>query len=245
MLELEFTTIEEWDEALWARMERIYHEAFQSGAKTKTILQYAGPEDWLFTHGRASWRSGCDGCYWTGGKVADRILIIDYLAVEQKLRGWGIGTWMLEQLRAWALREHRIKGMIIEAEFGTTEAHQERIQFWQRNGFILTSYVHQYRMVPEPYQAMMLPLDTSTHVPDDGEALFPLYQCFSQGCLPEELDRIQVKRLGTWYQYRLEYLSRHLSSHFGENRCFCSSIQNLCLSIVTILFQTGCKMISS
>ncbi|MBT2282541.1 hypothetical protein J7E78_03170 [Paenibacillus polymyxa] len=28
------------------------------------------------------------------GKVADRILIIDYLAVEQKLRGWGIGTWM-------------------------------------------------------------------------------------------------------------------------------------------------------
>ncbi|WP_274599249.1 hypothetical protein [Paenibacillus sp. CFBP 13594] len=25
MLELEFTTIEEWDEALWARMEQIYH----------------------------------------------------------------------------------------------------------------------------------------------------------------------------------------------------------------------------
>ncbi|WP_366344621.1 hypothetical protein [Paenibacillus amylolyticus] len=38
MLELEFTTIEEWDEALWARIERIYHEAFQSGAKTKAIL---------------------------------------------------------------------------------------------------------------------------------------------------------------------------------------------------------------
>ncbi|UOK61223.1 hypothetical protein MT997_21945 [Paenibacillus sp. OVF10] len=39
MLELEFTTIEEWDEALWARMERIYHEAFQRGAKTKAILR--------------------------------------------------------------------------------------------------------------------------------------------------------------------------------------------------------------
>lgn len=39
MLELVFTTIEEWDEAMWARMERIYHEAFQSGAKTKVILR--------------------------------------------------------------------------------------------------------------------------------------------------------------------------------------------------------------
>ncbi|WP_366344619.1 GNAT family N-acetyltransferase [Paenibacillus amylolyticus] len=106
------------------------------------------------------------------GKAADRILIIDYLAVEQKLRGLSIGTWMLKQIRAWALREHR------EAEFGTTVAHQERIQFWQRNGFILTSYVHQYRMVPEPYQAMMLPLDTSTHVPDDGEALFRYINAF-------------------------------------------------------------------
>ncbi|UOK61000.1 GNAT family N-acetyltransferase [Paenibacillus sp. OVF10] len=108
----------------------------------------------------------------------DRILIIDYLAVDQKLRGLGIGTWMLEQLRAWALREHEIKGIIIEAESGTTGAHQERIQFWQRNGFILTSYVHQYRMVPEPYQAMMLPLDRSTHVPDDGEALFRYINAF-------------------------------------------------------------------
>ncbi|WP_419888920.1 GNAT family N-acetyltransferase [Paenibacillus xylanexedens] len=179
MLELEFTTIEEWDEALWARMERIYHEAFQSGAKTKAILRSMLDRKigYLHTgvhHGEvvAMAVTGLEG------KVADRILIIDYLAVEQKMRGWGIGTWMLEQLRAWALREHRIKGMIIEAEFGTTEAHQERIQFWQRNGFILTSYVHQYRMVPEPYQAMMLPLDTSTHMPDDGEALFRYINAF-------------------------------------------------------------------
>lgn len=179
MLEFEFTTIEEWDEALWARMERIYHEAFQSGAKTKAILRSMLDRKigYLHTgvhHGEvvAMAVTGLEG------KAADRILIIDYLAVEQKLRGLGIGTWMLEQLRAWALREHLIKGMIIEAEFGTTEAHQERIQFWERNGFILTSYVHQYRMVPEPYQAMMLPMDTSTHVPHNGEALFRYINAF-------------------------------------------------------------------
>jgi GNAT superfamily N-acetyltransferase len=179
MLELEFNTIEEWDEALWARMERIYHEAFQSGAKTKAILRSMLDRGigYLHTgvhHGEvvAMAVTGLEG------KAADRILIIDYLAVEQKLRGLGIGTWILEQLRAWALREHGIKGMIIEAESGTTQAHQERIQFWQRNGFILTSYVHQYRMVPEPYQAMMLPLDRSTHVPDDGEKLFRYINAF-------------------------------------------------------------------
>ncbi|MFC9709270.1 GNAT family N-acetyltransferase [Paenibacillus sp. NPDC056933] len=186
MLELEFTTIEEWDEVLWARMERIYHEAFQSGAKTKAILRSMLDRGigYLHTgvhHGEvvAMAVTGLEG------KAADRILIIDYLAVEQKLRWLGIGTWMLEQLRDWALREHGIKGMIIEAESGTTEAHQERIQFWQRNGFILTSYVHQYRMVPEPYQAMKLPLDRSTHVPDDGEALFRYINAFHKVAYPK------------------------------------------------------------
>jgi len=177
--DLEFATIEDWDEALWARMEPIYHDAFPSGAKTKSILRN------MLNRGI--------GCLHTGvhqgevvalavtgmvGKAANRILIIDYLAVEQKLRGSGIGTWMLEQLKAWGLREHGIKGMIIEAESGTTEAHRKRIQFWQGNGFVLTSYVHQYRMVPEPYQAMILPLDGSTHVSDDGEALFRYINAF-------------------------------------------------------------------
>ncbi|MHA7582851.1 GNAT family N-acetyltransferase [Paenibacillus vandeheii] len=179
MLELEFTTIEEWDEALWARMERIYHEAFPSGAKTKAILRSMLDRGIGYLHTGVH-QGEVVAMAVTGleGRAANRIVIIDYLAVEQKLRGSGIGTWMLEQLRAWGLSEHGIKGMIIEAESGTTEAHQERIQFWQRNGFILTSYVHQYRMVPEPYQAMMLPLDGSTHVPDDGEALFRYINAF-------------------------------------------------------------------
>ncbi|MEK3792014.1 hypothetical protein MKX42_09845 [Paenibacillus sp. FSL R7-0204] len=38
-MNMEFITIEEWDEAWWGRMEQIYHEAFPSGAKTKGILR--------------------------------------------------------------------------------------------------------------------------------------------------------------------------------------------------------------
>ncbi|WP_434751027.1 GNAT family N-acetyltransferase [Paenibacillus amylolyticus] len=179
MLELEFTTIEAWDEALWARMKPIYHEAFPSGAKSQAILRSMLDRGIGYLHiGVHHGEVVAMAVTGLEGKDAYRILIIDYLAVEQKLRGSGIGAWMLRQLRAWALREHGIKGMLIEAESGTTEPHQLRIQFWQRNGFILTSYVHQYRMVPEPYQAMMLPLDGSTHVPDDGKALFRYINAF-------------------------------------------------------------------
>lgn len=112
------------------------------------------------------------------GQAADKVLIIDYLAVDTELRGTGTGTWMLEQIRAWAVQEHNIRGIIIEAESGATESHKERIHFWERNGFVLTSYVHQYRMVPEPYQAMLLPLDERANVPDDGEALFRYINAF-------------------------------------------------------------------
>lgn len=172
-MELEFTTVETWDEALWDRMEPIYQEAFPSGAKTKAILHSMLNRGIGYLH-MGVHQGQVVAMAVTGlvGKGEERLLIIDYLAVEQKLRGSGIGTWMLKQLQAWATREHGVEGIIIEAESGRTEAHLERFQFWQRNGFVLTSYVHQYSVVPEPYQAMKLPLNMSKHVPDDGKAIF-------------------------------------------------------------------------
>ncbi|MCM3132969.1 GNAT family N-acetyltransferase [Paenibacillus polysaccharolyticus] len=179
MLELEFSTIETWDEALWARMERIYREAFPTGAKTKAILCNMLDRGIGYLH-MAAHQENVVAMAVTGlvGKGKERLLIVDYLAVEQKLRGSGIGTWMLKQLRAWATKEHGVEGIIIEAESGMTEAHLERIQFWQRNGFVLTSYVHQYSMVPEPYQAMKLLLDRSKPVLDDGKAIFKYINAF-------------------------------------------------------------------
>ncbi|MGF6355077.1 GNAT superfamily N-acetyltransferase [Paenibacillus sp. 4624] len=179
MLELEFTTIKTWNEALWKRMERIYHEAFPSGAKTKGILRSMLNRGIGYLH-MGVHQGEVVAMAVTGlvGEGEERLLVIDYLAVEQKLRGSGIGTWMLKQLRAWVTREYGVEGIIIEAESGTTEAHLKRIQFWQRNGFVLTSYVHQYSMVPEPYQAMKLPLGRSKRVNDDGESIFRYINAF-------------------------------------------------------------------
>ncbi|MFC6649344.1 GNAT family N-acetyltransferase [Paenibacillus rhizoplanae] len=179
MMKLEFITIEEWDEAWWGRMEQIYHEAFPSGAKTEAILRSMLNRRIGYLHAGVH-QGNVVAMAVTGvaGQVADKVLIIDYLAVDNESRGIGTGTWMLEQIRAWAVQEHNIRGIIIEAESGATESHKERIHFWERNGFVLTSYIHQYRMVPEPYQAMMLPLGEPGNVPDDGEALFRYINAF-------------------------------------------------------------------
>ncbi|WP_238654676.1 GNAT family N-acetyltransferase [Paenibacillus piscarius] len=179
MREYEFTTIEQWDEALWRRMERVYHEAFPSGAKTKGILRSMLDRGIGYLHTGVH-QGEVVAMAVTGlvEQAADRILIIDYLAVDRELRGSGVGTWMVEQITDWARQEHGVTGIIIEAESGTTEAHQERIRFWEKNGFVLTSYVHHYRVVPEPYQAMMLPLTGNTDVPDDGDALFRYINAF-------------------------------------------------------------------
>ncbi|WP_339219498.1 GNAT family N-acetyltransferase [Paenibacillus sp. FSL H8-0332] len=178
-MNVEFITIEEWDEAWWGRMEQIYHDAFPSGAKTEAILRSMLNRRIGYLH--AGVHQGvvvAMAVTGVAGQAADKVLIIDYLAVDNESRGTGTGTWMLEQIKAWAVQEHNIRGIIIEAESGATESHKERIHFWERNGFVLTSYVHQYRMVPEPYQAMMLPLGEPGNVPDDGEALFRYINAF-------------------------------------------------------------------
>lgn len=179
MMKLEFITIDTWDEALWAGMEPIYYEAFPSGAKTTSILRSMLNRKIAYLHaGLDKGQVVAMAVTGMAGQAADKVLIIDYLAVDKALRGEGTGTWMLEQIRAWAVQEHNIRGIIIEAESGATESHKERIHFWERNGFVLTSYVHQYRMVPEPYQAMLLPLGGSVNVPDDGEGLFRYINAF-------------------------------------------------------------------
>ncbi|MCL6604147.1 MAG: GNAT family N-acetyltransferase [Paenibacillus sp.] len=106
------------------------------------------------------------------------MLIIDYLAVNKEQRGQGFGRQFLNSICDWASNEHRVQGIIIEVEAGKSDEHTERILFWERCGFILTTYIHQYIWVPEPYQAMLLPLDSSINVPDDGQSLFRYINSF-------------------------------------------------------------------
>lgn len=179
-MDLEFITVDKWDEQLWKQMEPVYREAFPSGAKSKGILRSMLERKIAYLHAGLDQQGQVVAMAVTGvvGKTDDKVLIIDYLAVDKELRGAGMGTWFLVQIRDWAVQEHNVRGIIIEAESGTSDTHKERIHFWERNGFVLTSYVHQYIWVPEPYQAMLLPLDGSGNVPDDGEALFRYINSF-------------------------------------------------------------------
>ena len=179
-MKLEFITVDQWNEQLWKQMEPVYTEAFPSGAKSVGILHSMLERRIAYLHAGLDQQGQVVAMAVTGvvGQTDDKVLIIDYLAVDKELRGAGTGTWFLEQIRDWAIKEHGIRGIIIEAESGTSASHKERFHFWERNGFILTSYVHQYIWVPEPYQALLLPLDGTGNVPDDGQALFRYINTF-------------------------------------------------------------------
>ncbi|MBB3113572.1 RimJ/RimL family protein N-acetyltransferase [Paenibacillus phyllosphaerae] len=97
-------------------------------------------------------------------------VIIDYLTLKAERRGQHIGSLFMDQIKLWC-QDQCLKSIIIEVEADPTPENLARIRFWERCGFQLTSYVHHYIWVPEPYQAMQAILDPST-ILADGEALF-------------------------------------------------------------------------
>lgn len=172
-MELEFITTAQWDKELWKLIEPVYREAFPSGAKPERILHNMLDRGIAYMH--AALRDGqAEAMAVTGfvGGTADRRLIIDYLAVHHQSRGEGLGSWFLNEIIAWAEQRHHPGGIIIEVEAGSSDIHNGRIHFWERNGFILAPYIHQYIWVPEPYQAMLRPLKQGVAVKDNGESLF-------------------------------------------------------------------------
>ncbi|WP_151735820.1 GNAT family N-acetyltransferase ['Paenibacillus yunnanensis' Narsing Rao et al. 2020] len=178
-MELEFITIHEWDEQLWKQTEALYHESFPHGAKPARILRRMLDRRLATMHfGRID--GNIVAMAVTGIVDADggKRLLIDYLAVSQQQRGHRLGTSFLEAIITWAKQEHQVNAVIIEVESGTTETDKERVHFWQKNGFILTPYVHQYIWVPEPYQAMLRPLEPGVKVTDNGQSLFSQITAF-------------------------------------------------------------------
>ncbi|WP_379152615.1 GNAT family N-acetyltransferase [Paenibacillus sp. sgz5001063] len=170
---LEFMTFEEWDDTLWAAIEPIYCEAFPHGAKPVKILHAMLDKKIAWLH--AVYLDGeIAGMAVTGltGPAAERMLIIDYLAIDTRLRSQGLGRRFLEIIRDWAVQEHHIQAVLIEVEAGDTEEDAARVHFWEHCGFIPTSYVHQYIWIPEPYRAMVLPLSQDFVITDEGQTLF-------------------------------------------------------------------------
>ncbi|CQR55803.1 GNAT family N-acetyltransferase [Paenibacillus riograndensis] len=170
---LEFKTYDKWDDALWAAMEPLYREAFPHGAKPVGILHAMLDKQiaWLHT-GYQDGKLAAMAVTGLSGPAGERMLIIDYMAVDAGLRGQGLGRQFLELIRDWAVQKYDIQAVLIEVEAGHTEEDAARVHFWEHCGCIATEYVHQYIWIPEPYRAMVMPLTRDFAITDDGQALF-------------------------------------------------------------------------
>jgi GNAT superfamily N-acetyltransferase len=177
---LNFTTTTEWDEALWERVEPVYDQAFpQEGRKSDAIIRR------MFQRGIAQLHTASSGEAMIGMAITgiDRdieALLIDYLAVRTDYRSKGLGGLFLNYIRNWAQTDAGCRGIFIEVEAEPGEANLRRIGFWERYGFHLTDYVHQYVWVPEPYRAMYCNFDPARPLPDDGRTLFRSITNFHQ-----------------------------------------------------------------
>ncbi|MFD1774716.1 GNAT family N-acetyltransferase [Paenibacillus rhizophilus] len=175
----DFITLTHWSNEYWKMIGPIYREAFPRGAKPEGLLRNMLEKGISAMHVlMCEGEAGAMAVTGQAGAESDKKLIIDYMAVRTDLRGQGIGRTFLSKIRDWAVKEHGVSSIIIEVEAGDSAAHAERFHFWERCGFVRTAYVHTYIWVPEPYTAMLLPLNPEDPVTDDGRSLFRYIESF-------------------------------------------------------------------
>lgn len=181
--ELEFRTYRQLDTPDWPAALALYHRSFPAGRKPDAIL--AG----MFAKGMSELHTATlpharelAAMAVTGVIPAANLLLIDYLAVQEQLRGGGIGRRFVRRLAEWAREDMRLSGMLLEAEAEPGPDNERRIRFWESCGFTLTDYVHRYRWVPETYRAMYLPFGEDQalreQARDGGRALFRYIESF-------------------------------------------------------------------
>jgi ribosomal protein S18 acetylase RimI-like enzyme len=171
---VKFITIDHWDDELWKKANIIYLEAFgKSGAKSEKIIRNMFAKGICFLHVLFI-NDEIVGMAITGKLKNTNALLIDYLAVRISKRKQGIGQRLLDYIKEWSISEQQLGAVVIEVESDPTPENLARINFWQKNEFLLTDYIHHYIWVPEPYKAMFCKLDGHSKIPLNGEALFQL-----------------------------------------------------------------------
>jgi len=166
---MQIKVLDHLDDRLWPEARQLYLEAFPEGKPVRIIENtFAKGVGMLFVARQ-------DGKVVTmalAGPLRDvNALLIDYIAVRSELRHQGLGTELVEEIVRQA-KETGFDGLILEAEAGPEPENERRVRFWERCGFTLTPYVHQYIWVPEPYRAMYLTFDPARPLPTDGRELF-------------------------------------------------------------------------
>ncbi len=163
-------TLDKLDDRYWPGALSLYRQAFPEG-KPEHILVAMFRKHIAYLHVVCD-DEGVIAMAITGRVAQGKLLLIDYMAVREDLRGQGVGQALLGEIKSWAAEELSADGLLIEVEYGKTREDVNRLRFWQKCGFVLTEYVHQYIWVPEPYQAMYFPLVPEADIPADGRKLF-------------------------------------------------------------------------
>jgi GNAT superfamily N-acetyltransferase len=171
---VEFITVDHWDDSLWEKASIIYEEAFgTTGAKSEKIIRNMFAKEICFLHVLII--DGVAVAMAITGKLKNtRSLLIDYIAVRIENRKQGIGQKLLNHIKEWSKSKQHLEAILIEVESDPTPENLARINFWQKNKFQLTDYIHQYIWVPEPYKAMYCKLVSDAKIPHNSEALFQL-----------------------------------------------------------------------
>jgi ribosomal protein S18 acetylase RimI-like enzyme len=171
---VKFITVDHWDDELWGKAKIIYEEAFgKNGAKSEKIIRNMFAKRICFLHVLFI-NDEIVGMAITGKLKNTNALLIDYLAVRINKRKQGIGQRLLDYIKEWSISEQQLGAVVIEVESDPTQENLARINFWQKNEFQLTDYIHHYIWVPEPYKAMYCKLASDAKTPQNGEELFQL-----------------------------------------------------------------------
>jgi GNAT superfamily N-acetyltransferase len=166
-----FRTFDHLEVPLSDQALELYHQAFSHGRKPDAVIRSMFDKRMSFLHLET------EGPIVTAMAISGiipkaQLLLVDYLAVREDMRGRGAGQSFVGEILRWARDDRKLKGVILEAEAEKNPENEARIRFWQHCGFVLTDYVHQYIWVPEPYRAMYCPFDPGFRVSDNGESLF-------------------------------------------------------------------------
>lgn len=184
-----YETIDVWNEEIWKKASSVYEEAFgRHGAKSTIVIRNMFRKQMCSLHlvvDKTESNSEVIGMAITGKLGALHALLIDYLAIKQTYRNKGIGALFVHYIKDLAQSKLDCDSMILEIEVTDDPVHQLRIKFWEKCGFHLTDYIHDYKVVPEPYQAMYQKLTPDSKITADGKELFKHLGNFHRKCFQE------------------------------------------------------------
>lgn len=183
---LTYKTFDYWDEETWNRARTVYEEAFgRHGAKSTAVIRNMFRKQMISLHIVLDERDSSSevvGMAITAKLKAINSLLIDYLAIKKSYRNQGIGVSFVHYIKELALTKFDCDSMILEIEVTKDPVHQQRINFWKKCGFHLTDYIHDYKVVPEPYQAMYQKLTPQSNITTEGKELFKHLGNFHRKC---------------------------------------------------------------